>query len=195
MNNFTTFISDSLSNYDKNMKEQDKMLKNANSFKVKYIDDNAENDKIIFFDKNNNEIIQFDYQMIGIYRSDFNTWTWAWGLPELNIKSTRIIAKILNYGFTLDPTKQYHLKSELINSRFIVSDPIQIDIHLAIASALSKINNIYPVIIPINKTKREQANLIEKDNEYYNIIKTFDDINENDDAKINYIFLSNPVKK
>lgn len=194
MNNFTTLITDFLANYDKNMKEQDKLLKNTAYFKIREIDDNTENDKIIFYDYNHNQIIQFDFQIIGIYKSDFNSWTWAWGIPGLNSKLTRIITKILNYGFTLDPKKQYHLKSEIINSRFIISDPIQIDIHLAITSGISKINNIYPIIIPINKTEKQEISFV-KNNEIYTIIKTLDDIKENEDVKINYIFLFNPVKK
>lgn len=194
MNNFKTFVTDSLEKYDKNMKEQDKLLKDAIDYKIINIDDNTVNDTIIFYDKNNKEIISYNYQVISSYRSDFNVWTWGWAIPSFKNKWTRIITKILNYGFSLEPEKNYHLKLELVNSRFVVSDPIQIDIHLSIASGLSKINNVYPIILPIEKKK---TNFLEKfmklsedksSIERTPIIKNIDDF---EDVKIYYLFLFN----
>jgi hypothetical protein len=193
MNTFKTFVTDSLEKYDKNMKEQDKLLKDATYYRIINMDNNTENDKIIFFDKDNKEIISYNYQIISSYRSDFNIWSWGWAIPHLKNKWTRIITKILNYGFSLEPTNNYHLKLELINSKFVVSDPIQIDIHLSIASGLSKINNIYPIILPIQKKK---ANLFEKFQKLSEDKNSIDgliikNIDEFEDVKIFYLFLFN----
>ena len=197
MDNYKTFITDALANYDKNIKEQNKLLKNATSFKFINSNDNTENDKIIFFDENNNKILTADYEAISTYYSEFGTWTWAWANPSFSRKWTRIITKILNYGFSLDPLKNYHLKLELINSRFIITDPIQIDIHLAVSAALSKINNIYNIVIPLEKKKESissyKHNLEEKtkdSDKRMEIVKNYDNM----DVKIQYIFLFNTIE-
>ena len=186
MENYKTFITDSLSEYDKNMKEQQKMLKNAEYFEFFNSEDNTENDKISFYDENNKKIFEAEYEVIGTYNSYYGLWTWAWGNPAFDKKWTRIITKILNYGFSLDPKKNYHLKLELVNSRFIISDYIQIDIHLAIASALSKIKNIYG-LVPLLDSKNEVFLSYSKRQK---IMKNLHD----DNIEINYLFLFN-IKK
>jgi hypothetical protein len=196
MDNYKTFITDSLVNYDKNMKEQNKLLKNATSYEYINSDDNTENDKIIFFDENNNKILTADYEAVSTYYSEFGTWLWAWANPSFSKKWTRIITKILTYGFSLDPLKNYHLKSELINSRFIITDPIQIDIYLAVSSALSKINNIYNIVIPLEKKKETLSSYkhdLEENNKdfekKFQIVKNYDNLS----VKIQYIFLFNII--
>jgi hypothetical protein len=188
MDNYKTFITDSLSEYDKNMKEQHKLLKNAEYFQFTNSNDNTENDKITFYDDNNIKILEANYEVIGTYNALYALWTWAWGNPAFDKKWTRIITKILNYGFSLDPKKNYHLKLELVNSRFIISDQIQIDIHLAIASALSKIKYIYNLVIPSDIKK---ISYIDTDTGMRQ--KIFKNLEDND-VKIHYLFLFN-VKK
>ena len=48
-----------------------------------------------------------------------------------------LLRKILNYGVELEPTNNF-LKTELITSRFRVTNKIQLDIYSAIVSYLSK---------------------------------------------------------
>jgi hypothetical protein len=196
MDNYKTFITDSLVNYDKNMKEQKKMLKDAYSFEFINSNDDTENDTIIYFDENNKEILRANYESISTFHSEFGTWTWAWANPSFSKKWTRIITKILNYGFTLDPNKNYHLKLELVNSRFVISDPIQIDIHLAVSSALSKINNIYNIVIPLEDTKETtiSSHKHKIDNSQNNRKVIIAKNTENINVKIQYIFLFN-IKK
>lgn len=188
MENYKVFVTDSLSEYDKNMKEQYKFLQNAEYFKFYNTDESMKNDKIVFYDENNEKILEAEYELIGTYNVFHTLWTWAWGNPAYDKKWTRIITKILNYGFSLDPKKNYHLKLELVNSRFIISDYIQIDIHLAIASALSKIKNIYGLVVPSDGKK---IVFVEKNNvEQQKIYKNLED----KDVKIHYLFLFN-IKK
>ena len=179
MDNYKKFVTVSLSEYDKNIKEQKKIFKNATAYEIKQTDNNMENDKFMFYNNDDEKIIEADFEVISTYTSIHDLWTWGWGTPTFSKKWTRIITKILNYGFSLDPKKEYHLKTELINSRFVISDPLQIDIHLAIASALSKIPNIYSFVMPEEKNEKGK----------YKIIK-----NKNDNFKILYVFLFN-IKK
>ena len=55
-----------------------------------------------------------------------------------------LIKKVLNYGINLDNDSIF-LKSELITSRFKIVNSLQLDMHLAIASYISK----EPFVIPI----------------------------------------------
>ena len=72
-----------------------------------------------------------------------------------------ISRKILNYGLDLTPDEQF-LKSELITSRFRISSKIQLDIHVALASYLTKMPLIYKhITIPNTKTSTEDDNIIE----------------------------------
>jgi hypothetical protein len=195
MDNYKTFITDALINYDKNIKEQNKLLKNAVGFENVNSEDETINDSIIFYDENDNKILQADYETISTFYSEYGSWIWAWANPAFKKKWTRTITKILNYGFSLDPEKNYHLKSELTNSRFIIIDPIQIDIHLAICSELSKINNIYNIIIPDRNiphhNKHHEINSDKKQHVKHRIIKN---IEEGENVIIQYIFLFN-IKK
>jgi hypothetical protein len=184
MDSYKTFVTDSISEYDKNMKEQNKLLKNAEYFEFLNSNDSTENDKIFFYDNDGIKILEADYEVIGTYNALYALWTWAWGNPAFDKKWTRIITKILNYGFSLDPKKNYHLKLELVNSRFIISDNIQIDIHLAIASALSKIKNIYNLVISSDEKK------IVKDENNRKRQKIFKNLEDNN-VQIHYLFLFN----
>ena len=59
-----------------------------------------------------------------------------------------MLRNILNYGLNLDPiTENTFLKTELITSRFRINDPVQLDVHIAISSYLSKVPFIFKHII------------------------------------------------
>ena len=163
MDEYKTFVTDSLREFDKNMKEQQKLFKNASYFDYIQTDNSMENDKIIFYDNDDKMIFEADFEAISTYDPENRLWTWGWGNPSWKRKWTRIISKILNYGLTLDPEKSFHLKLELVNSIFIISDRIQIDIHLAIASSLSKIPYIYTLILSQNEEKTK-TQILKKEN-------------------------------
>jgi Family of unknown function (DUF6882) len=185
MDNYNTFVTDSLNEYDKNIREQRKLLKDATYFDYIKFDNDIENDKVIFYNDNNEKLLEADFEAISSYEPQNSLWTWGWSQVGWRKKWTRIINKILSYGLSLDPQKDFHLKLELVNSRFTISDPIQIDIHLAIASALSKIPNIYPFIIPSKLSKFG----IFPDIERYDILKEYDG-----KYRVLYLFLFN-IKK
>lgn len=188
MDDFKIFITDSLANYDKNMDRQNKLLKDAISFTIVTSPNEMKKDKIIFFDEKK-KILEASYEIISIYTLSNNVWTWGWGQPSIPKKNSAIVRKILDYGFSLDSNKNYFLKAELVNSRFVISDPIQIDIHLAICSELSKINNIYPLAIYTKKEKEQYYEInsdeFSQDQLGVHIIKNID----TSDIRITYIFM------
>jgi len=92
--------------------------------------------KITFFDKKNNKLITTNYEIVGIYSNTHKMWCWAWGVPILNKNETYISKKILNYGLELEGS--LYLKTELVTSRFQITDKIQLEIHIAIATYLTK---------------------------------------------------------
>ena len=58
---------------------------------------------------------------------------------------TNIVRKLLNYGLKISPTpinkldnEQLYLKTQMVNSRFLLYDNFQLDLHLAISSYLAK---------------------------------------------------------
>jgi hypothetical protein len=189
MDNFKIFVTDALSNYDKNMKDQKNLLKNAKSTTTIPAVNNMDKNKIYFLDENNKKIVEGNYEIISTYMMSNNLWTWGWSNPSIPKNSLRIITNLLKHGLDLDSNKDFFLKSELINSRFIITDPVQIDIHLAICSALSKIDNIYPIITYSGEDRAQYFEL--KSDDFapgqlgMDIIKHLDTT----DVRVTYIFM------
>lgn len=137
-----SLVTTALEYYDLNDEKYKNILKNAHYVKFVQAETDIEHNVIIFFDDNKKEIYRSKYEIVGLYESDSNTWTWSWAVPRFKKNNTNIVRKIWNYGAVLDPSVGY-LKTELITSRFRVADPIQLDIHVGIASYLSKNQLIY----------------------------------------------------
>ena len=137
-----TFVTTSLKYFDENSEKYEGVLKHATYIKYFPAENDMANNIIVFYDKNKNEIFKSRYEIIGLYNSDVNTWTWSWAIPTFKKNNTGIARKLLNYGLMLDPSVKY-LKTELITSRFRVADLVQLDIHVAIASYISKNPFIY----------------------------------------------------
>jgi hypothetical protein len=95
----------------------------------------------IFLDNNK----EFKYEVLGIFDNTTNIWMWAWMVPEFFYNETNIVKKLLNYGLKLTPNpinllseEQLYLKTQLINSRFLLHNQFQLELHLAISSYLAK---------------------------------------------------------
>ncbi|AYV84235.1 MAG: hypothetical protein Hyperionvirus20_13 [Hyperionvirus sp.] len=143
-------IPDSLEYYDNNSEKYTDFFKRVKY--VKFIDalKDMEHNNIYMFDNNKNEILKSRYEILGVYNNKSKTWTWAWSIPRFRKNSTHIARKIVNYGMDLDPESRF-LKTELITSRFRITNPIQLDIHAAIASYLSKKYVVYKYISYISQ--------------------------------------------
>ena len=137
-----SLVTNALEYYDANNEIYNDTFKNVYYIKFIEAENDLEHNIIIYFDKNKNEIFRSKYEVIGLYNTNSNTWTWAWAISSFKKNNTNIVRKIWNYGAVLDPSVKY-LKTELITSRFRVADPIQLDIHVSIASYLSKNPLIY----------------------------------------------------
>ena len=144
--NFSTIVSDALEYYDLNNEKFDSYFRKVKSVKFEEPASDTDAYKIIFLDKDNNIIGKSRYENIGIYSQKGKVWTWAWSISTFAKNTINIIRKVLNYGIDIDVKKRF-LKNELITSRFKISNKTQIDIHIAIASYLSK----QPAIFIIKK--------------------------------------------
>ena len=143
MDKVIDLVGNSLEYYDNNYEKYSELY-----HKIKYIKINnkGENNEyfIELFDENKKLILKSRYEILGTYISKSSTWIWAWAYPDFQKKLTNISRKLLHYGTELDPDKQsLYLKTELITSRYKISNKIQLDIHTSIASYLSKQPLIY----------------------------------------------------
>lgn len=144
-------ILNSLRYYDEN---QEKYIKITEKFKRYSFNNYDENDlehaRIIFYDDENNKLAEYKYEILGIYYTTSKNWSWSWAIPILKKKFSYIAKKTFNYGLDLDPElEDIYTRAELITSRFNISSDIQIDIHVAIASYISKQPFIFKLIIKI----------------------------------------------
>ena len=115
----------------------------------KYIDSdnitlNREDNTIIFPDVDE---IKYTYEVLGFFDNTTNIWMWAWMSPQFTNNETNIVKKLLNYGLKINPTlsekitpDRLYLKTQLVNSRFLLEDEFQLELHLAISSYLAKDN-------------------------------------------------------
>jgi len=136
----STLINNALIYYDKQNIEYDEYIKSNN------ITVERETNKIIFND-NSKELNskELKYEFLGIFDNTTNIWIWAWLVPEFMFNETNISRKLLNYGLKISPTpinkldnEQLYLKTQMVNSRFLLYDQFQLDLHLAISSYLAK---------------------------------------------------------
>lgn len=125
----------------------------------------------IYFDENNNEItiesntnsaiekITKKYEVLGIFNNQTKIWVWSWLFPYLTFNQTTLSRQLLDYGLKLEPLtntiEHYYIKSQLVNSRFIIEDNIELDLNLSLASYLLKDNYLFiiPYIIYLNNEK------------------------------------------
>ena len=144
--NDITLVRNSLEYYDKNQEKIKNKFDKVNYISYEQNVKDLEHDIIIFYDSKLKELFRSRIEKIGIYDKISQVWTWAWAVAHLKKNETNIIRKILMYGTELDPSSLF-LKTELITSRFRISNKTQLDMHCAIASYLSKKPIVYKYTI------------------------------------------------
>jgi hypothetical protein len=113
---------------------------------------NRNENKIIFKDK------EYDYEILGIFDDQTKIWLWSWLIPSINQESILISRQLLNYGLNLTPddnmVDQMFIKTQLTNSRFILEDSFQLELHLALCSYISNknIKFLYPAPLALSDT-------------------------------------------
>jgi len=190
MSNFQIFIKDALEKYDKNTEMYyNDIFKDA--YYEEFILKNSEidYDEVIFYDKNKNVIMKANYEMLGNFYVDTQIWVWAWSNPSYNKKLITRSSNLLFYGLKLNSEENFSLKTELVNSRFQITDPIQIDIHLAIASELCKNQCIFKYPFTIDKKMVDETE-IDENNIKFRILRP-KEIQNIDNIIYKYLFIFN----
>lgn len=139
MNNL---VPDALEYYDRNVQKYNSIFDKIKYVKFEAGTKDMDYSYIHVYDHDKKELFKSRYENIGVYNNKSKTWAWAWAMPRFKKNTTTIARKIINYGMELDPESRF-LKTELITSRFRITDYIQLDIHVSIASYLSKKPAVY----------------------------------------------------
>lgn len=142
------FVTQALEYYDQNREDHDRLFDDIAHFKFVVRTEDLKRNQILMYDRHKKLKYRIEYELIGVYTNCSHTWTWAWAKNDLKKLSISTSIKVLNYAFDLDTStiEQRLLKSELITSRFRVTNPIQLDIHVAIGAYLSKQAYIFPMV-------------------------------------------------
>ena len=93
---------------------------------------------IEYFDADKKVVFRSEYEILGVYDKTKKVWIWGWSDPLSKKNEIYISRQLLNYGFDSDTDHSLMLKTELISSRFIITNKIQVEMHIALASYLSK---------------------------------------------------------
>lgn len=134
-----TIIKTALEHYDKNIDNNEHLFKDVEYYKFLPGDNNDVTKRSIsLYDKDEKEILTAEYEVIGFYFNLERLWVWGWAIPRLHKNTIKTSRKILNYGLDIDYEKNPFLKTKLITSRFKITNKVQLDIHLAIASYIAK---------------------------------------------------------
>lgn len=110
----------------------------------------------------NNLSKKFKFNILGIFDYSKKIWIWSWLVPSYSYNHILYAKKLLDYGIKINPEKVdvefLFIKTQLVNSRFLLDDILQLDIHLAIISYLLKDNFdfVYPVTKQMTKEKDDK---------------------------------------
>jgi len=145
-------IKNALEHYDNNRDKYDDFLKQIKYTRLdKTYTKDIERPIIHFYDKDKKEIFMSRYEEIGVYSGSSKIWAWSWAIPDATKNVTYLARKILNYGLDIeregDLVDNLFLRTELITSRFRIDNIIQLDIHVAISSYITKMPMIIPCVI------------------------------------------------
>jgi hypothetical protein len=176
MNN--NIIAQSLEYYDKNTELNKEIINKIQYINIIKKKQGESFNFIELYDKDFNLLKKSKYEILGTYNSAGNIWTWGWSIALLTKELVNTSKKIFNYGFDLDQDNLF-LKNELITSRFKISNKIQIDMHVAIGSYLSKKQFIFSY--KIYNDNIEKNNIVKhKDLQLLNIKKNYENENYNE---------------
>jgi len=138
----TDTVKDALRYYDSNRYRYESIRNKIYRYvRSSRVSDGGRSDNGDFFDKDGNHLFSSRIQLLGMHYHQMHMWVWGWGIPYFPSYLTTLIRKLFIYGSEMqveDNISLTSLRSELITSRFRVDHPIQIDIHCAIATYLTK---------------------------------------------------------
>jgi hypothetical protein len=146
MNEPATIVTNALEYYDENNDKYKHLFKNVKYIRLIDGATDMDHNMIYMYDENDNEVLNSRYEIIGLYSNESNAWIWAWSVPTFAKNSTVTSRKMVTYGTNLNPESTF-LKAELITSRFRIANSIQLDIHVALASYLSRNPLVYKLVL------------------------------------------------
>lgn len=147
----SNLVPKALEYFDNNMEELDKKFRDVKYIRWTVYPTDIKKNKVKMYNKDKERLFEFEYEILGMLNvmdDNVSVWTWAWSIPTLDKKSTQLSRKILDYGFNLEGGKNNFLKTELLTSRFRITNYIQTEIHVAIGSYLTKQSKIFRFIFP-----------------------------------------------
>lgn len=128
---FRNLIKESLSYFDKQNLKYNNLIESKKKINP---------DKVVFYDENNNEKSKYNYEVLGTFYNKTKVWMWGWMWAE----ETPISDGLLKYGLKIDSRmisdrpEFMFIKTQLINSRILLENSINLDIQLALSSYLIK---------------------------------------------------------
>jgi hypothetical protein len=142
----TNLVKNALEYYDAHFSENMKLfhrIAKAPSFDDKPSD--LAEPRMSLYDKNDKLILSASYQLLGVYYNSYNLFIWSWALPNIDKNQILLSKKILNYALNMsnDDLLLNIIKTQLITSRIRLSK-LTLDLHIALASYLTKISMIFP---------------------------------------------------
>ena len=179
MSNPKDIVSNSLEYLDKNVDNYKELISKIKYYSLEFFFGDLERHKIIFYDKNKKKIFNSDYEIIGLYNNFSRTWAWSWSISWFSKNEVYLARKILNYGLDIVPDRNtLFLKTALVTSRFRITDFVQLDLHVAIASYLGKQPLIYQLYVHPSASELVDAGVIpiyekEQSDENYQIFYLF----------------------
>ncbi len=151
-NNIKDFFDKAFKYYDNQQLEYDIYINNSN-YNIKEIN----NTIIISPIDNIKPIVTYNYEILGILDNQTHVWIWSWLVPDFNNNVVNLSKDLLFYGLKLEPSSNTdihsYLKIQLLNSRILIENDIELDIHLSLISYLIKDKILFILPIVVNKKK------------------------------------------
>jgi hypothetical protein len=141
-------VRDSLEYYDNNIDIINEYIKNIDTIEVDV------NNSQIHINYDNKKKKDATFEFLGKYDASSKIWVWSWAIPYFPKKVTNISRRIIKYALDNDMKEKLYLKTELITSRFLIANDIQLDIHKAISSYISRTKILFMISIIDVENKR-----------------------------------------
>lgn len=154
---YTTVVKNALEYMDINTEKYSYLTRKIKSM-------NLNENVITFFDKEGKLIHKSRFSIIGEIDYLNSVWTWGWALANVDKKFIETSRRVLNYGLDLPASmNDIKMKTELITSRTQITNPIQIEIRVALSVFLSKRTFPFKIDHRLGNPNHDNSQLSEKE--------------------------------
>jgi len=157
-NNIKDFFNKALNYYD-NQQSEFHIYINKSRYDI------IETNHTITILPNNNikPIIKYNYEILGILDNQTHVWIWSWLVPDFDNNIVKLSKELFFYGLKLEPSSNTdihsYLKIQLLNSRILIQNDIELDIHLSLISYLIKDKILFMLPVVLNKEKENNQTI------------------------------------